>query len=133
MRLFLIDFFFKNFKFFSKKSLLRFLSLRYSADFRRSRLVIPSSTAFVHTLDFQHPGFRPQQNTKSTANLLVGAFLVKRARHLQWLVFVGAFLVKSARHLQWLVFFVRLQSHSDWATFLTIETTSIRPSPVSGN
>ena len=33
-------------------------------------------------------------------------------------------------------FFVRLQSHSDWATFLTIDTTkttSIRPSPVSGN
>ena len=33
-------------------------------------------------------------------------------------------------------FFVRLQSHSVWATFLTIETTkttSIRPSPVSGN
>ena len=33
-------------------------------------------------------------------------------------------------------FFVRLQFHSDWATFLTIETTkttSIRPSPVSGN
>ena len=33
-------------------------------------------------------------------------------------------------------FFVRLQSHSAWATFLTIETTkttSIRPSPVSGN
>ena len=32
-------------------------------------------------------------------------------------------------------FFVRLQSHSDWATFLTIETTkptTIRPSPVSG-
>ena len=29
-------------------------------------------------------------------------------------------------------FFVRLQSHSDWATF-TIETTTIRPSPVSGN
>ena len=40
---------------------------------------------------------------------------------------VGAFLGKSARLLQWLVFFffffVRLQSHSDWATFLTIETT----------
>ena len=40
---------------------------------------------------------------------------------------VGAFLVKSARLLQWLVFFlfffVRLHSHSDWATFLTIETT----------
>ena len=40
---------------------------------------------------------------------------------------VGAFLGKSARHLQWLVFFsfffVRLQSHSDWATFITIETT----------
>ena len=34
-------------------------------------------------------------------------------------------------------FFVRLQSHSDWSTFLTIETTkttkTIRPSPVSGN
>ena len=29
----------KNFKFFSKKSLLRILSLRFSADFRRSRLV----------------------------------------------------------------------------------------------
>ena len=40
---------------------------------------------------------------------------------------VGASLGKSARLLQWLVFFsfffVRLQSHSDWATFLTIETT----------
>ena len=39
---------------------------------------------------------------------LVGAFLGKSARLLQWLVFflflVGAFLVKSARHLQWLVF-----------------------------
>ena len=51
---------------------------------------------------------------------------------------VSAFLGKSARLLQWLVFFfffVRLQSHSDWATFLTIETTkttTIRPSPVSG-
>ena len=31
--------FFKNFNFFSKKSVLRFLSLRYGADFRRSRLV----------------------------------------------------------------------------------------------
>ena len=34
------------------------------------------------------------------------------------------------------LFFVRLQSHSDWATFLTInttKTTTIRPSPVSGN
>ena len=30
----------KKFKFFFKKSLLRFLSLRYSADFRRSRLVL---------------------------------------------------------------------------------------------
>ena len=30
---------FKNFKFFFKKRLLCFLSLRYSADFRRSRLV----------------------------------------------------------------------------------------------
>ena len=40
---------------------------------------------------------------------LVGAFLRKRARLLQWLFFF--------------FFFVRLQSHSDWATFLTIETT----------
>ena len=53
---------------------------------------------------------------------------------------VGAFLVKSDRLLQWLFFsffFVRLQFHSDWATFLTIETTkttkAIRPSPVTGN
>ena len=30
---------FRKFQVFSKKSLLRFLSLRYSADFRRSRLV----------------------------------------------------------------------------------------------
>ena len=55
-------------------------------------------------------------------------------------VLVGAFLVKSARLLEWLVFFlfffVRLQSHSDWSTFRPIETTkttTIRPSPVSGN
>ena len=32
-------FFFQKFQFFSKKSVLRFLSLRYGADFRRSRLV----------------------------------------------------------------------------------------------
>ena len=32
-------FFFENFKFFPKKNVLRFLSLRYSADLRRSRLV----------------------------------------------------------------------------------------------
>ena len=39
----------KNFKFFFKKSLLRFLSLRYGADFRRSRLVSlwnPSQASF---------------------------------------------------------------------------------------
>ena len=69
--------------------------------------------------------------------------LVKLPNHLVIFVkcfLVGAFLGKSARLLQWLVFFsfffVRLQSHSDWATFLTIETTkttTIRPSPVSGN
>ena len=33
-------FFFKNYKFFSKKNVLLFLSLRYGADFRRSRLVL---------------------------------------------------------------------------------------------
>ena len=57
------------------------------------------------------------------------------------LFLVGAFLVKSAQLLQWLVFFsfffVRLQSHSDWSTFLTTETTktikAVRPSPDSGN
>ena len=32
-------FFFQKFQFFSKKSVLRFLSLRYGAEFRRSRLV----------------------------------------------------------------------------------------------
>ena len=41
----LCDFFwkkkiFQKFQFFSKKSVLRFLSLRYGADFRRSRLVL---------------------------------------------------------------------------------------------
>ena len=34
------NYFFKNYKFFSKKIFLRFLSLRYGADFRRSRLVL---------------------------------------------------------------------------------------------
>ena len=39
--------------------------------------------------------------TITVASFLVGAFLVKSARLLQWLVFlVGAFLVKSARLLQ---------------------------------
>ena len=42
-------------------------------------------------------------------------------------VFSRRFSREKARLLQWLVFFsffsVRLQSHSDWATFLTIETT----------
>ena len=33
----------KKFKFFFQKNVLRFLSLRYSADFRRSRLVFPVS------------------------------------------------------------------------------------------
>ena len=70
----------------------------------------------------------------------LAAISEKRALSKLWVFLVGAFLVKSARHLQWLVFFlfffVRLQSHSDWATFLTIETTkttTIRSSPVSGN
>ena len=39
MRLLLKENFFQKFQFFSKKSVLRFLSLRYGADFRRSRLV----------------------------------------------------------------------------------------------
>ena len=39
MRLLLKKNFFQKFQFFSKKSVLRFLSLRYGADFRRSRLV----------------------------------------------------------------------------------------------
>ena len=39
MRLFLKEFFFQKFMFFSKKFFLRFLSLRYGADFGRSRLV----------------------------------------------------------------------------------------------
>ena len=40
MRLFLKEkYFFQKFQFFSKKNVLRFLSLRYGADFRRSRLV----------------------------------------------------------------------------------------------
>ena len=47
MRLLLKKFFFQKFQFFSKKSVLRFLSLRYGADFRRSRLV--SSDYNPHT------------------------------------------------------------------------------------
>ena len=39
MRLFLKEIFFQKFMFFSKKFFLRFLSLRYGADFGRSRLV----------------------------------------------------------------------------------------------
>ena len=60
---------------------------------------------------------------------LVGAFSLKEKSPTITVgsFLVGAFLRKSARLLQWLVFFlfffVRLQSHSDWATFLTIETT----------
>ena len=37
---FLREFFFQKFQFFFQKIVLRFLSLRYSADFRRSRLVL---------------------------------------------------------------------------------------------
>ena len=40
MRLFLKENFFQKSKVFPKKNVLRFLSLRYGADFRRSRLVI---------------------------------------------------------------------------------------------
>ena len=40
MQLFLKENFFKNYKLFSKKNVLRFLSLRYGAEFRRSRLVV---------------------------------------------------------------------------------------------
>ena len=43
MRLLLKEIFFQKFQFFSKKSVLRFLSLRYGADFRRSRLVLQKS------------------------------------------------------------------------------------------
>ena len=42
MRLLLKEKFFQKFQFFSKKMVLRFLSLRYGADFRRSRLVFSS-------------------------------------------------------------------------------------------
>ena len=83
-------------KVFSKKNVLRFLSLRYSADFRRSRIVFFFSRRF---------------SREKFPTLTVASFFFS-------------------------FFFVRLQSHSDWATFLTIETTkttTIRPSPVSGN
>ena len=43
MRLLLKKIFFQKFQFFSKKSVLRFLSLRYGADFRRSRLVLQTN------------------------------------------------------------------------------------------
>ena len=40
-------FFFENFKFFSRKNVLRFLSLRYSADLRRSPLVRSYCSGFT--------------------------------------------------------------------------------------
>ena len=39
--------FFRKFQVFFQKNVLRFLSLRYSADFRRSRLVILSTIAGI--------------------------------------------------------------------------------------
>ena len=42
--------FFQKFQFFSKKSVLRFLSLRYGADFRRSRLVCVSWSHWIGRL-----------------------------------------------------------------------------------
>ena len=42
MRLFLKEKIFQKFQVFFQKTVLRFLSLRYGADFRRSRLVIRS-------------------------------------------------------------------------------------------
>ena len=47
MRLLLKEKIFQKFQFFSKKSVLRFLSLRYGADFRRSRLVIVYSVIIL--------------------------------------------------------------------------------------
>ena len=72
----LCDFFerkkFKNYKFFFQKNFFRFLSLRYGADFRRSRLVLlilPKlqfiSSPFMHFVQLwwlSHvvgPGFEP--------------------------------------------------------------------------
>ena len=46
-------FFLENFKFFSKKNVLRFLSLRYSADLRRSRLVLLKLTYKDFCFDFE--------------------------------------------------------------------------------
>ena len=46
---------FENFKFFSKKNILRFLSLRYSADFRRSRLVFHILTFIFRSSSFSLP------------------------------------------------------------------------------
>ena len=58
--------FFQKFQFFFKKSVLRFLSLRYGADFRRSRLVffsfffrLQSSRWSVHFLHFCAEHLRP--------------------------------------------------------------------------
>ena len=47
MRLFLKEIFFQKLQVFLQKNVLRFLSLRYGADFRRSRLV--SSDYNPHT------------------------------------------------------------------------------------
>ena len=68
--------FFNISSFFFKKSLLRFLSLRYSADFRRSRLVF-SSDHRAHPLrtNFCVEGYRysgePSGETASARNIFV--------------------------------------------------------------
>ena len=52
--------FFQKFQVFFQKNVLRFLSLRYSADFRRSRLVFLSGmTKNYHTLGLGGGGWGP--------------------------------------------------------------------------
>ena len=69
MRLLLKEFFFQKFQFFSKKSVLRFLSLRYGADFRRSRLV--SLTALTRQPCLQ--GILPRILNTYTLKINVGS------------------------------------------------------------
>ena len=61
--------FFEKFQFFSKKSVLRFLSLRYGADFRRSRLVPLKEKRRLTTIP--SPSMeKPTKRTLSAANLI---------------------------------------------------------------
>ena len=67
------EIFFEIFKFFPKKNVLRFLSLRYSADLRRSRLVFTSIKLFNFLNCFPHDFLFSLTKVK-TSGVVLGLF-----------------------------------------------------------